>query len=155
MTKEVLSQSSHENKYLHRDFHGALNHGLQYLGDHYGREAVVTYLRDFAREWYAPLMTAIADQGLEALAEHFTSLYAKEEAEVDVTLRDDTLEVKVPTCPAMTHIRNRGFTVSEYFGLTTSVINQTLCEGTAYHTEVVSYDESTGASHFRFWRAQP
>ncbi|MFH0796159.1 MAG: hypothetical protein V2A65_03775 [Candidatus Omnitrophota bacterium] len=36
MTKETMSRKASDNIYLHKDFHGALSAGIEYLDRHYG-----------------------------------------------------------------------------------------------------------------------
>ena len=40
MAKEVMRRQASDNPYLHRDFHGALSAGIEYLDRHYGEDAV-------------------------------------------------------------------------------------------------------------------
>ena len=54
MAREVVRRTAQDNRYLHKDFHGALSVGLEYVEHHFGEEAVRDYLRQFARAFYAP-----------------------------------------------------------------------------------------------------
>jgi len=40
MPKEVMRRQASDNRYLHRDFHGAMSLALEYLRIRYGEDAV-------------------------------------------------------------------------------------------------------------------
>ena len=69
MAIEQMVRSASDNKYIHKDFHNALNLGITYLRESYGDEAVREYLRQFADAFYSPLKKAMCDRGLVALEE--------------------------------------------------------------------------------------
>ncbi len=155
MPKEIIKRTARDNQYLHKDFHGALSVGLEYLEANYGEASVREYLRQFALEFYAPLKADLNRRGLVALAEHFEKLYETEGGRVEVTLSDDELRVEVEACPAVTHMRAQGYPVSPLFHETTKTVNEAICEGTPYTAELVDYDDQTGRSIQRFLRRAP
>ena len=65
-----MTRSASDNAYLHKDFHGALSGGIEYLHSRYGDEAVREYLRQFTLSYFAPLRRQLQQRGLAALAEH-------------------------------------------------------------------------------------
>lgn len=69
MTKEVIDRRASDNEYLHKDFHGALSAGIEYLQKNYGTQAVRDYLRQFALAFYSPLKKALGKRGLVAIKE--------------------------------------------------------------------------------------
>jgi hypothetical protein len=150
--KEIIKRTARDNQYLHKDFHGALSVGLEYLEEHYGEPSVREYLRQFALEFYAPLKADLNRRGLVALAEHFQKLYETEGGRVEVTSSDDELRIAVEACPAVTHMREHGYPVSRLFHETTKTVNEAICEGTPYAAELVQYDDQTGRSIQRFSR---
>jgi hypothetical protein len=152
MTKEVMERRAADNPYLHKDFHGALSCGIDYLESHYGEAAVRQYLRDFALAYYAPLREALKRRGLRALKRHFESVYRQEGGEVTFTLAQDELVLRVAACPAVRHLRQHGYPVARLFHETTRTVNEALCEGTAYAADLVEYDAQTGRSVQRFYR---
>ena len=152
MAKEVIRRTSADNRYLHKDFHGALSVGIEYLEMHYGEEAVRQFLRQFAGTFYAPLSEALRTRGLVALREHFAKLYREEGGEVRFTLSDDELLIHVASCPAVTHMRRRGYPVARLFHETTKTVNEAICEETPFAAELVRYDGETGSSVQRFYR---
>ncbi len=153
MAKEVLRRSARDNRYLHKDFHGALSVGLEYLEDRFGEEAVREYLRQFARAYYAPLTADLKRRGLVALKEYFAELYEEEGGEVRIRLSEDELRIEVAKCPAVTHMRARGYPVARLFRETTRTVNETICEGTPYSAELLDYEHGTGRGVQRFRRS--
>jgi len=152
MTKEIMARRASDNEYLHRDFHGALSAGIDYLHENYGEEAVREYLRRFTVSWYAPLIERVKRTGLSALHDHFRELYEREGGRVELTLDDDELVVKVDACPAVMHMRSQGYRVARLFHETTRTVNEALCTGTGFEAELVEYDPETGRSVRRFSR---
>ena len=152
MAKQVMQRQASDNVYLHKDFHGALSNGIDYLDRHYGEEAVREYLRDFVNAFYLPLKDAIRTRGLVALKEHFEKVYETEDAEVAIALSDDELIVRVAQCPAVIHMRDHGYPVARLWSETTRTVNEALCEGTEFAVELVEYDPETGRSVQRFYR---
>ncbi len=154
MAKEVMHRNASDNEYLHKDFHGALSCGIEYLHEKYGEEAVEKFLRDFTLTYYAPLRDALKSDGLVALKDYFQTLYEAEGGDAQITLTDDELVIKTAFCPAVTHMREHDYEVARLFSATTRTVNEVLCEGTPFGAELVDYDEQTGKSTQRFYRRQ-
>lgn len=152
MAKEVMDRRASENPYLHKDFHGGMSAGIEYLHVHLGEEAVREYLRRFTWAHYGPLIERIKKEGLSALKEHFERLYEVEGGEIDVRFSADELVISVAACPAVMHMRKQGYVVARLFAETTRTVNEALCEGTAFAAELVEYDEQTGGGTQRFFR---
>ena len=155
MPREVIRRKASDNPYLHKDFHGALSAGIEYLHLRLGPQAVRDYLRQFALAFYKPLTEAVRDRGLVALKEHFERIYRLEGAAASLRLSEDELIVEVPRCPAVTHMREHGYPVARLFRETTRTVNEALCEGTPYAAELLHYDEQDGRSVQRFFRRKP
>ncbi len=155
MAKRVMRREASDNPYLHKDFHGALSVGIDYLQENFGEEAVREYLWDFTNAYFAPLKTEIKQRGLSALKEYFQELYEKEGGEVQITLNDDELVIRVAACPAVTHMRQHGYAVANMFYETTKTVNEALVAGTDFAAELVEYDDETGHSVQRLYRRQP
>ncbi len=152
MAKEVMTRKASDNEYFHRDFHAGLSGGIEYLDRHYGEDAVREYLRRFTASFYAPLTSALKERGLIALKEHFEQIYEREGVEVRLTFSEDELLMAIDACPAVSHMRRRGYHVARLFGETTRTVDETLCEGTPFSAELLEYDEQTGRSLVRFYR---
>ena len=152
MAKEVMRREAADNEYLHKDFHGALSCGIEYLHEKYGEEAVHKFLRDFTLTFYAPLREALNSRGLVALKDHFRKLYDTEGGDARITLAADELVIETAFCPAVTHMRWHGYPVARLFSATTRTVNEALCEDTPFASELVAYDGQTGRSRQRFYR---
>jgi len=139
---------------MHKDFHGALSAGLEYLESNFGEAAVREYLRQFASTFYAPLTADLKQRGLVALQEHFGSIYEEEGGKATITLDDDELRIEVEVCPAVSHMGKHGYPVARLFYETTKTVNETICEDTPYAAELVAYDDQTGRSIQRFYRRE-
>jgi len=153
MPKQVMHRQAADNEYLHKDFHGALSCGIDYLHEHYGEDAVRGFLRDFALSFYAPLREELRERGLAALKDHFQRLYEVEGGDVEFELSNDELVVRVAACPAVTHMREHGYPVARLFHETSATVNQALCEDTPFAAELVEHDPETGRSVQRFYRS--
>lgn len=152
MPREVMNRSAADNAYLHKDFHGGLSGGIQYLDERYGPEAVKEYLHRFASTFYAPLKQAIKERGLAALKEHYEYIYEVEDGDVEFELSDDELVMRVAASPAVMHMRQHNYPVADRFEETVRSVNEGICEGTGYAAELVEYDVESGASVQRFYR---
>lgn len=148
----IMDRKASDNEYFHRDFHSSLNMGVQYLGMHYGTNAVVEYLTRFTKNVYRPVIEAIKEKGLQAIADKITDTYRKEKAEQDLTLEltENKLSVKIAKCPAVTHLTNTGRTMSQWYVYTTSVVMEVLAEAGGYKFQMLSYDPVTGAAEYCF-----
>ena len=152
MAKEVIHRTASDNVYLHKDFHGALSAGIEYLDQHFGEEAVRQYLRQFTVSYYAPLIEAIRQRGLAALGEHFAKVYKEEGAEARIRVTEDELFLEIDACPAVTHMRRHGYPVARLFHETTRTVNEALCQSTPFAAELLDYDHETGRSVQHFYR---
>lgn len=152
MAKETITRRASDNAYLHKDFHGALSVGLDYIAEHFGEEAVRAYLWQFARAYYAPLTAAVRERGLGPLAEHLERVYRLEGGDPRVSLTEDDLYVELDACPAVTHMREHGYPISPHFFETTKRVNEAICEGTAFAAELLDYEDATGRSIQHFFR---
>ena len=152
MTKQVMHRRASDNEYLHKDFHGALSGGIEYLHQNYGEQAVRNYLQQFAETFYSPLKKDLNRRGLIALKEYFEKIYRIEGGKIDITFPEDQMILKVEACPAVTHMRKRGYPVARLFHETTKTVNETICRGSQFAFELVQYDPQTGRSIQKFYR---
>lgn len=152
MSKQVITRRASDNEYLHKDFHGALSVGLEYLDEHYGEEAVRDYLRQFARSYYAPLSQRLLEDGLAVLEEHFAAVYRTEGVSPRIARTPDELFIEIDACPAVMHMREHNYSVSRLFHETTRTVNEAICEGTPFAAELLDYDDRTGRSIQHFFR---
>ena len=154
MSKQVMDRRASDNEYLHKDFHGALSAGIEYLQKHYGPQAVRDYLAQFTKTFYAPLRDKLQRQGLSALKKHFERLYEIEGGQIEIDFSEDEMILRVSACPAVMHMREKGYSVAELFVETTRTVNEALCEDSEFSAELVEYDPQSGRSVQRFYRSQ-
>ena len=152
MAREVVRRTARDNRYLHKDFHGALSVGLEYIEHRFGEKAVREYLRQFARAFYAPLTADLERRGLVALEEHFAKVYEEEGGDVRITLSEEELRIEVKACPAVAHMRERGYPVARLFRETTRTVNETICEGTPYTAELWCQETLSGCHRAFHWQ---
>jgi hypothetical protein len=152
MAAEVMRRSAADNRYFHPDFHGSLSAGLDFVAGRWGAGAVREYLRRFALRYYAPLRAEIGQRGLAALRDWIESVYRDEGGTVDLALTEGRLEVRVPECPAVRHMRRAGYRVSDHFIETTTTVYEALCEGTPFIFELEEYHPATGRAAYAFRR---
>lgn len=156
MAKQVMDRKAADNKYLHRDFHKSMDLGFAYVGEKYGDEGVKEYMREFAREYYAPLVADIKEKGLIALHDHIKAIYEAEEMPevLSMSLTDTTLDVKVAKCPAIAHFKKVGYTASRWYVESTRTINEAIADmaGLSYAQHL--YDEQDGKSEYTFSRGE-
>lgn len=154
MGKEIMDRRAADNEYLHKDFHGALSAGIEYLHKHYGPQAVRDYLVKFTKAYYAPLREKLQREGLSALKEHFERIYEIEGGQIEIEFSEEQMTLNVKSCPAVTHMRANGYPVAELFEETSKTVNEALCEGSEFCAELVEYDVQTGQSVQRFYRSR-
>ena len=95
MPKEVMRRQAADNEYLHKDFHGAMSCGIQYLQDTYGPEAVIEYLQRFTDAYHSPLKQKLIEQGLPALAEYTRGIYELEGGDIEIDLNEDEMLLRI------------------------------------------------------------
>ena len=152
MNKKTMHRSANDSTYLHKDFHGALSCGIEYLHQNFGATAVRDYLHQFARVYYASLTESLQRRGLVVLENYFRELYATEGVAICSTLTDDELRIEIDACPAVTHMRTHNYPVARLWHETTNTVNRAICLGTPFQAELVEYVEETGRSVIRFYR---
>lgn len=151
----VMDRKASDNEYFHLDFHSSLNMGCHYVGETFGKEELVEYLTRFTKHVYHPVISAIREKGLQAIADKITDTYTKENA-LDVltlNLSDNKLSVRISQCPAVKHLLRTGRTVSPWYVYSTTVVMDVLAQAGGYQFQMLSYDEATGAAEYCFTRA--
>ncbi len=113
MSKQVMDRRASDNEYLHKDFHGALSAGIEYLHSHYGPQAVRDYLGQFTRAYYAPLREKLQREGLSTLKEHFEKMYKIEGGQIEIEFSEEQMTLKVQFCPAVMHMREKRYAVAK------------------------------------------
>jgi len=148
----IMDRKASDNEYFHRDFHSSMNMGVHYVGENYGLDAVREYLTKYTKNVYKPVIAAMADKGLAAIAEKIADTYRKEKAEdaVTITCTDNRLDVAVSYCPAVKHLHATGRDVSPWYRYTTEIVMEVLAGLGGFTFVMDSYDEATGAAKYHF-----
>lgn len=154
MAVEKMERRAADNKYLHRDFHNHMNLGLGYILDEYGAAGVNEYFEDFTLRFYGPLIKAIKNEGLSAVAAEFVRVYDAEEAPDALSLssaREGELWIDIDYCPAVRHMVKGGVSVSPIYSLTTSKVWEIICREAGVGYNMLAYDPATGAAQHLFY----
>ncbi len=128
-----------ETGQVHRDFHRTTNGTIAYLREHYGEEVLDESFRRTAREVYKAIHNDLAAGDPEQLVEHWTWFFDREGGEYTLERDGDTIRFTVAVCPAIAYLQERGIAIDPAFCRQTTVINETLAEGTPFEitTEVL------------------
>ncbi len=136
---------------VHKDFHGALSYGLQFLEDAYGQEGIREFLSGLAATVYKPLCEDLRARGLDALRDHWTTVFNLEGGDCDMHTENGVLMLTVKRCPAITHMQEHGYAIADHFCEHTRIVNDTVCTVAGYASSV-EYDQQAGACIQRFWK---
>lgn len=139
---------------VHKDFHGALSFGLQFLEQNYGAEGLGDFLRGLAETVYAPLVDHLRTRGLEALHDHWRAVFDLEEGDVELELQGEMLVLRVRRCPAICHMQEHGYPIADHFCEHTRIVNEAVCKAAGYVAEV-EHDQNAGRCVQRFRRTAP
>lgn len=147
-----IDKRASDNKYLHRDFHISTDLGLVYVEETCGPKAVSAYIRKFVQTYHAPLAQKIRKEGLSALKTYLEHIYAEEEfaQALHTTLDGHCLKVRIDACPAIAHMRRKGYQPSHNFIETTLTLYDELARMSGKVFMLDSYDSETGGARWRF-----
>ena len=149
----VLRTTAEDYKYLHPGFHRSMALGASFVMKHYGMDGLKEYLTQFTRAFHVPLLKAIQEKGLSAIAEYMQWLYDIEEAPDALKMEqtDKDLLITIHYCPAVKFLKNEDFPLDESFACCTSMVYDALAEASGLGFEMIRYDHDTGAAQFRFF----
>jgi len=150
MPRKVMERRASDNKYLHKDFHGALLCGLEYVFDRFGQEGFEAYVRQAASALYAPVRDAVKQKGLVALEEYLRDIFTTEQGDFSSAWEGDALVFTVNVCPAVSYLQQQGHKVPARFCEVTRIMNEVICEGTGFASEV-DYDTAAARCVQRFF----
>ncbi|MCX6376031.1 MAG: hypothetical protein NTU88_08395 [Armatimonadetes bacterium] len=134
---------------VHKDFHGCLSFGLRFLEENFGPAELEEYLRRLARNVYAPLIESLRLRGLPALHDHWNSIMSLEDADFDLRSTNDVLVLEVRKCPAIHHMKERGYKIAAHFCESTRIVNDEICRQAGYSASV-EYDQENGCCVQKF-----
>jgi len=147
-----IRRKASDNEYFHRDFHMTLDLGIQYLGEHYGKESVTEYLAEFTEIYHAPLLEKIRKEGLNPLQDFIRETYASEHASDDclMVLTETELQVEIVKCPVLQFFSEVGYEPSPWFYETTNTTNRTIAEQSGLLYIPGKYNPKSGHDTYRF-----
>lgn len=140
-----------EEMAVHKDFHGALSFGLQFIEDRFGEDGRNDFLAGLAVSVYAPLAEALRRDGLEALRAHWDRIFTLEGGDFDQCIEGDRLTLTVHRCPALAHLQARGYRIAGHFCEHTRLVNEAVCRAAGYACDI-EYDQSAARCIQRFWK---
>lgn len=148
----VMRRKAADNPYFHKDFHSSMNMGIHYLGEHFGKQTVEAYLKQYTQKLYSDVIADYKKRGLCAITEKIRQTYENEQAPNVLSIKETAsdIDVVISKCPAVTHLHQTGRQVSPWYRYTTQAVMQTLAEACKIQFYMESYDEQTGAAHYRF-----
>lgn len=149
----VLRTHAEDYKYLHPSFHGSMANGASFIMNNYGKEGLREYLTQFTLAFHVPLLAAIKEKGLTAIAEYMQWLYETEEAPDALSMEqtEQELLITIHYCPAVKFLKSREFKLDESYEYCTSMVYEALAEASGLGFEMIRYDHDTGAAQFRFF----
>jgi len=156
VTKKSITQRSSDNTYFHKDFHIALNYGLEYLNKKFGEFAVDEYLKQFTNNYHKILKKSLQGKGLSAIQEHYEKIFKIEGAKFNMmhTQAHQELNIYLHASTAVLHIKKKGHTVYSAYSKTITVVNKELCRNTPYDCKLIDYEQENGAYHIRFFKRE-
>ncbi|HRR95165.1 MAG TPA: hypothetical protein P5150_00310 [Candidatus Ratteibacteria bacterium] len=131
-------------KKIHKDFHGALSVGFEFLSDKYGEKVLEEYLVNFAENIYGELIKKIKKNGIVELENYWRKIFTEEEGKFSLK-RDDNkkIELVVEECPAISHMKKVGYKIYRNFCIQCEVINRVISQKTGFISEI-TYDVKNG-----------
>ncbi len=150
MSVKTMERKQSDNRYLHKDFHIALNLMMNYILENYGHDALISYLRQFSLTYHSPLRQRMLKGDLEALAVYFMDVYKNEDWPVSIELAGNRMEIKQDACPAISYIRKKGGEPCVLYRETYNTVYSSLCEKTPFEYRLEYYDDITGACRQSF-----
>ncbi|MCP4643157.1 MAG: hypothetical protein GY851_22105 [bacterium] len=137
---------------VHKDFHGALSFGIQFLERTHGEAGVNEFFTSLAGTVYKDLVEDLKQRGLPALEEHWTRIFTMEDGEFDMEMDGDTLVLQVHKCPAVHHMIENDYAVATQYCEHTRLVNAAVCKAAGYEA-TVDYDQDKGQCVQRFRKA--
>ena len=117
---------------VHRDFHRTTNGTIRYLREHYGEAFLDETFRRTARDVYRAIAEDLQRGDTAQLVQHWTYFMQREGGDFTLECEGDTIRLTVHRCPAIAYLQARGMAVDPAFCRQTTVVNETLAEGTPF-----------------------
>ncbi len=134
---------------VHKDFHGALSYGLQFIEDNYGADGLHDFLAGLADTVYRPLVSDLRARGLVALRDYWQRVFELEGGDAQVDLESEALVLTVQRCPAISHMQEHNYAIARHFCEHTRIVNEAVCAAAGY-VATVEYVQDAGRCVQRF-----
>ena len=137
---------------VHKDFHGAMSYGIQYLYEKYGERELIEYLKGLAHTVYSPLIEELKIRGLPALYQHWDYIFTIENADFEIGYEEnDVLFLQVKKCPAIYHLQEYNYQVADKYCEHCQIINEEICHSAGYESSL-EYNQDKGSCVQKFWQ---
>lgn len=91
------------------DFYFAINATFRFIEAKLGRDGLRAYWTDLGKKYYSPVSASWQRGGLPAVADYLRAFYKAEPgAEVEITIKPESVTLDVKVCPALKHLRAGG-----------------------------------------------
>lgn len=152
---KIVDMRAEDNKYLHRDFHLLGDNALRYCADKYGRDAVIEFLTEFTKSYYAPKIDEIKAGGLYTVKQWIEKVYETEEASELISLKitDKSLTVTVEKSPVIEYMRSLNQEPSEYYIEQTRTLYAVIAKECGYRF-TLEYYNADGGTKFVFLQGE-
>jgi hypothetical protein len=151
---KIMERQASDNKYLHKDFHIALNLLMTYLYEHFGKSALVDYLKQFSLAYHKPLNLKLKTGNKDVIINYFKEIYEKEEWPVTIIPNENSVEIVQDSCPAISHIIKSGGKPCPHYRETYDTVYKTICENTPFEYFLEYFNDETGACKQLFIRKE-
>ncbi len=136
---KITEKEKRPVKKVHKDFHGALNSGFQFLCEKYGKKIFREYLCQVGENIYKNLIEKIKSEGLAALEQYWRHIFTIEGGEFEISRKDDDeITLIVASCPALTYMKKVKYPVYKDFCLQCRIINEVIAEKAGLKSEFAS-----------------
>ena len=120
------------------DFFFAVNATFRHILDSYGEEALHRYWEEMGREHYRSVTEGIQRRGLQALREHWETLFLDEPgSEIEIDLTGDLLTLRVQVCPAILHLRQHRRAITPVYCDHCRYVSKGMCDPAGVDVEIV------------------
>lgn len=141
------------DKKIHKDFHGLLSYILKYLEENYGQRALKGYLVQVADNVYSGLSKKIKKQGLKVLKKHLKRIFVLEGAAYEIRNQGVKLILEVRHCPALEHMKKRGYPVMKKFCECDGIVTEEICHSAGIEFKI-KYNQKMGSCIQEFWKGK-
>ena len=123
------------------DFYFGINVTFRHIHQRFGQEALYTYWRTLAREYFADLIERFTQGGLEDVEQYWREFFAAEPgADFSVNRQGSEVVIDVRQCPAIKHLKTNKREIMPLYCRHCDVINKELAQGSHLHFHMTGGD---------------